>query len=139
MPGRGELEGAYLATDYLVYVEEEFVLKIDEYSPRLRQVYSQFGVSSALHITAWNPCSQYLAAADNERRQYLLLQAVVESKLPYCRGFGRDPMGEWEGEEHLVVFGADKEFAARLARAFEQNAVVWCGESAVPELMWFVH
>lgn len=138
MPSRQDVEDSYKATEYVVYANgNEFVLKVGEYSPSLRSFYDKFGVTSILHITAWNPHSQCLSVEANKQRQALLLQAILDKNLTYCRGFGRDPTGEWAGEEHLVVFDADIDTASQFAQEFEQNAVLWCGPSAIPELLWF--
>lgn len=138
MPSRAEVQAAYEATEYVVFGKDEFVLKVNEYSAPLRLVYNDLGVKSVLHITAWNPFSRLLALEENRQRQALLFQTVTNSGLVFCAGFGRDPTGEWSGEEHLVVFGVDRDYAVRLAGEFEQNAVLWADESAVPELLWLV-
>jgi hypothetical protein len=50
-------------------------------------------------------------------------------------GIGVHPTGEWRGEPSYLVPGLSREAAEELGRQFEQNALIWSGADAVPELL----
>ena len=43
--------------------------------------------------------------------------------------------GEWESEDSFLVLGISLEGAQELGAAYGQNAIVWCGEDAIPKLV----
>ena len=55
--------------------------------------------------------------------------------LPWLRGEGVDPAGDWPGEPSLLVLGLDEAAARALARRFGQNAIVCAAADAVPHLV----
>lgn len=50
-------------------------------------------------------------------------------------GAGEDPDGRWPAEPSYLVLGMDLEAARELGRRYGQNAIVWAGADAVPELL----
>lgn len=72
-------------------------------------------------VTAWNPASRPLSAAENERRQQGLL-AELRGRFQTLPGRGA---GEgWEPEESVLVLGIPKDEAILLGRRFGQLAIV---------------
>ena len=51
------------------------------------------------------------------------------------KALGVDTAGEWPGEESVFVPGLDLERAKSLGVEFGQNAIVWAGPDAVPQLV----
>jgi hypothetical protein len=50
-------------------------------------------------------------------------------------GVGQHPTNGWPGEPSYLVFGLTRSESVELALRLEQNATVWCGADAVPELL----
>ena len=46
-----------------------------------------------------------------------------------------DPTEAWEPELSYLTFGISAEYARRLGSLFRQDAVVWAGEDAIPQLL----
>lgn len=125
---------AYLKTDYCVYGEPPFVLRIGVASKELSALYRQSNTDSAAFITACNPCSRPLAATENTARQADLAAELSQRGLYFLEGEGRHPTDDWVEPSYLVL-GLSLDEAKALGNQFEQNAVVWCGADAVPELV----
>ena len=130
---------AYQGTDYYVSAEPPFVLRIGAASEPLRNLYRQHESNCAAFVTACNPYSQRLDAADNaahqDRLRNELEQRGLTRGLKFFKGEGRQPNGGWPAEPSFLVLGLDLEEAKALGRKHEQNAVVWCGADAVPQLI----
>jgi hypothetical protein len=99
-------------------------IRIGQPCPALDQLLVQHGVRSWAFITAWNPGSRKLDAAENRRRQ-AALQAEVKQRgyTVYCGAGVPDEVG-WEPEESILVVGIDCEEAAKLGRQYGQAAIV---------------
>ena len=126
---------AYQETDYCVFHESPFVLRIGIASESLLALYRQFKTDCAAFITACNPHSQPLEDAANENRQMKLAQELNKRGLKYLNGEGKHPNGNWPAEKSFLVLGIALEQAQALGQQFEQNAVVWCGADAVPAVV----
>lgn len=126
---------AYRATAFHVRGDTPFVLKLDQPSPELAELYRRKGVASAAFLTAWNPRSERCSPQDNKVAQDRLNALLKQRGLDVLPGIGRDPAGEWEGEESCLALGISRDDAQRLGREFEQNAIVWAGPQAIPELI----
>lgn len=129
-----DLIQVYLNADYHVDTEPPFVLKIGMASEPLTQLYQQHGCNCAVYLTACNPFSRNLSAAENEVRQSELAQELTKRGLKFIQGVGQDSQGKWPGEASFLVLGLSLEVSRALARKHEQNAFVWCGRDAVPQL-----
>ena len=126
---------AYLETDYCVFTEAPFALRIGAASEPLAGLYRQHGVNCAAFVTACNPYSQQMDAAANAARQAELESELKQRSLRFLAGEGRHPAGGWPAETSFLVLGISREEAKELGRRYEQNAVAWCGPDAVPELL----
>lgn len=130
-----QLISAYRATAYIVFAEPEFALRIGERSAVLADLLDRTGNSCAAYITAWNPESAACDPAFNAAAQERLAAAVEELDLDYLQGEGRGEIGDWPPEESLLILGCTRSRAKALGHRFKQNAVVWVGADAVPELI----
>nr|WP_281376933.1 DUF3293 domain-containing protein [Deinobacterium chartae] len=83
-------------------------------------------------ITAWNPRSVRLCAADNERRGARLRSDLEARGLP-CHPAGNGE-GEW-AEPGFLVLDLSLRTAAELGERWEQNAVIW-GVGRRAALVW---
>lgn len=123
---------AYLETHYHA---GEVLLQVGQENGLLRMVHGLHGVASSLFITAWNPYSQTLAEEDNQKAQEKLRSVVRDRGWQSLEGHGQHPSNGWPAEPSLLVLGPDLEEANLLGRQFGQNAVVWSGEDAMPQLV----
>lgn len=130
-----QMIAAYEAAEYHVEAEAPFVLRIGQHSDELATLMADKSMASAAFITACNPHGQLLGAADNTTRTNALgaeLERFAPLVLP-ARGV--DPTGRWMDEPGFLALGCPPAIVEALGRRHRQNAVVLCGEDAVPRLV----
>lgn len=130
-----ELVAAYEKTEFRVLEPRAFTLRIGMTSEELKAVYVELGVSKAAFLTAWNPLSQEMSPEANDRAQALLVRKLALDGFVTWNGLGLDPSGDWPGEDSVFVPGISLEQAKTLGCQFHQNAIVWTGEDATPQLV----
>jgi len=129
------LISAYRETEYRVTQGRPFVLRIDEPCAQLSGLYKATHHACAAFITACNPFSRSVSDAENTQRQIELSKELRGRSLMFLEGVGQHPSGDWPGEPSFLVMGLSLEAAKTLGNSFEQNAIVWCGADAVPNLV----
>lgn len=129
-------EPVYRTAHYCVFANPGFVLRIGEQSSPLENFYRQHNVKSAAFITAWNPYGQKIAEADNRERNARLAATIHDTGFAFFPGIGKSPDDKWIGEDSFLVLGITREAAFNIGKQCEQNAIVFCGENAVSELVW---
>ena len=125
---------AYLNAEYVVFAQPEFIMHVDEYSEALHDLLQVKSYCQAAFITADNPFSHALCESQNSVRQAALKQDLQSLGLPFIDGVGTDKHGDWPAEKSFLVFDVDKRTAIKLAVKYEQNAILWIDETAVPQL-----
>jgi len=131
----GELLEAYRQAVYHVAARPPFALRVGQQSVPLMTAHQAHGVECSAFITACNPRSLRLDDEQNVRRQSVLDAALRDTGLCYVDGFGHDHRGHWPGEPSFLVFGLSLHAARGLALQFDQNALLWIGEDAIPQLL----
>jgi hypothetical protein len=126
---------AYETTDFRVLEPREFTLRVGQHSTELHELYAELGVTCAGYLTAWNPFSQEASELENEYAQRQLLRQLSLEGFPALNALGIDPSGDWPGEESVFVPGLSLDRAKLLGSEFGQNAIVWAGSDAVPQLV----
>jgi len=127
---------AYRATAYCVEaIEPPFVLRIGEPSKALQCLYASTGTWCGLFITAFNPYGRRREEAANQSAHRVLGRRLAALTLHVFDGAGRDTLGEWPAEKSFLALGINGDIAAQLGKEFGQDAIVWCGVDAVPELV----
>ncbi|MEM5388606.1 DUF3293 domain-containing protein [Paraburkholderia phymatum] len=126
---------AYLETHYRVHGSMPATLKIGEFNASLAAIHDAHGVRSSAFITACNPFSQLLDDAANTSRQLALARELSQRGLTFIDGVGEHPSNGWRGEPSFLVLRVSVEDAKAFGLQFGQNAVVWCGGDAVPQLV----
>ncbi len=129
------LISAYRATRYRVFSKPDFDLAIGQRSEVLANLYRDHAVTSAAFLTAWNPEGNLQNEAFNRAAFARLRERVASEAVEVIAGFGEDPDGVWAGEESLLALGLGREASCRIGAEFGQNAIVWVGPDAVPELV----
>ena len=126
---------AYRETDYRVLEGLPTTLHVDAVCPQLQLLHDRYQAQCSAFITACNPLGDRLAGPLNAQRQQALLAELSRRKLEALRGIGQHPTNKWPGEPSFLVLGVTRRAARALGRQFEQNAIVWSGLAAVPELI----
>jgi hypothetical protein len=126
---------AYLETDYVVRGEPSVILRIGKVSSELAAIHRLHCVDCSAFLTAFNPFSQPLDEQENDRRHELLMQELKRRSLPGLEGHGSHPDNGWPPEPSVLVPGLSLEASKSLGARFEQNAIVWSGANAVPQLI----
>lgn len=136
MATQGELEAAYRQSRYVVEVPRGSVLlRVGQASPELDLLLESYGATVAALITAANPRSRRLPAAENASRHEQLL-ARLPAGHRVVPTVAQDPRGRWPDEHGILVFGLAPGEAIDLARAFGQYAILWCRAGEPVQLLW---
>ncbi len=122
---------AYQDAHYAVDATPPFVMRIGMRCEAL----AALGSTGSAFITACNPLGETLDDASNALRQQALARTLTERALRWVTGAGRDPAQAWPAEPSFLVLNVSLEEAMALARAQQQNAIVWCGPDKVPQLI----
>lgn len=126
---------AYLKTDYCVFGQVPLVLRVGVKNELLAKLYRQFAASSSAYITACNPHGQLASEKANAAAQARLVKELQRRGLNHVEGAGQHPQGGWPAEPSYLVLGLSLDEAKMLGRKYRQNAIIWCGDDSVPELV----
>lgn len=127
---------AYEATIHKIQINgAPITLWVGQYEPRLLGIYAAYEANCAALITAYNPWGE-------QQGQELNL-ADHQSLGDYLRSFssniltaeGAHPEGTWPPEPGYFVLGMSEDSAIAAGLQFRQDAVVWIGADAVPQLL----
>jgi len=130
---------AYLAAHYRVDAQPPFTLQVGVFSEPLARHFQRHSCDCAAFLTACNPLSEDVGEAGNAARQAALARDLENLGLRLIDGMGLDGQDEgpqkWPGEASFLVFGLSLEASQALGRKYAQNALIWCGQDAVPQLI----
>lgn len=126
---------AYRETEFRVFGDDVMVLKISEKKEELVGLFKVYQSEACAFVTAFNPLGKLLSHEQNSDLQKRLEEEIQFRGLTYIAGEGKHPVGDWPGEPSYLVFDLSLEAAKTLGRKFNQNAIVWCGLDAVPQLV----
>ena len=130
------LINAYKSTNFKVHSDPEFILKIGEFSSGLENLFRAVNLSTGCFITACNPQSVELSDAENKSSQDALYKELKRAGHHIVNGLGSDPSGEWDGEPSFLVLGISLLEAKTVGKKYRQNAIVWCDEKCIPDLVF---
>jgi hypothetical protein len=127
---------AYQATQYRVGTgETAFTLKIGAFSGELKNLYAATEQTCCVFITAYNPFGHQQSADANRFANSQLKEALQALTSRTIVGAGADPSGAWPEEISVLALGIDEATARQLGERFKQDAVVWAGLDATPQLL----
>jgi hypothetical protein len=137
MPTRSDLDAAYRATTYRVFLPGGCCdLRVGALSETLRCWLETAGASQFAILTAQNPGSQPLDEEENRLRQAQLECDLLEAGYEPFVGENVADQGDWPGEESCFVADIALEEALALAAKYGQNALI-CGiADGLPQLVW---
>jgi len=122
---RRALHDAYRATTYRATLDGERVeIRIGERTPRLDALLRARGVTDWAFVTAANPHATRLSEAENEARHVELTRALAAEGFTGFEGESVADDGAWPPERSLLVVGIRESEAVRIARRFDQEAIV---------------
>lgn len=126
---------AYADTNYIVHANSQITLRIGIFIPALSELHKTSGVDCSAFITAWNPFSRAVDDQTNLSRLAMLKQDLLDLDVAFYDGIGQHPSGNWSGEQSFLVLGLSLDASKSLGIRYEQNAILWCGSDATPQLI----
>lgn len=126
---------SYHSAEYHVYFEPNFFLKIGQHNEQLMLLYKKFNQYQSAFITAYNPYSQERTLIQNTSQNSELEEILISMDYQYILGEGVCSDSGWPGEKSFLILGIDLETSKKLGNQFQQNAILWSGKDAVPQLI----
>ena len=127
---------AYLATDYrLGHTAQDIVLSIGEHSERLAALFADSSVNCGAFLTAYNPQGTIQSDAANAQGHAELASKLQELGLQAIEGSGSEKGTKWDPEKSYFALGLALEPSKTIGTHFNQDAIVWVGPDAVPQLI----
>ena len=127
---------AFLGTDYrLGHTPQDIVLTIGQRSERLAALFAGKGLHCGAFITAYNPRGTVQADAANDKAHAQLAAKLAELDLQVIEGSGSEEGTDWPAEKSYFALGLALEPAKAIDIHFDQDAIVWVGPDAVPQLI----
>jgi len=127
---------AYRASDYRIgFTGQAIVLQPGHRSAQVAQLFASHGVSCGAFITAYNPQGAQRSTAENVQAHQQLLTHIDSQGLKCLEGEGSEAGTDWLAEKSCFALGLGRSDAIEIGHLFGQDAIVWVGESAVPELV----
>ena len=125
----------YQETHYCVLGDTPLTLRVGAANPLLGALHKSRRAESSAFLTACNPLSQACDETVNAQRQAALARDLKQRSLHFIEATGQHPSNRWPSEPSFLVFDLSREAAKMLGARLEQNAILWCGADAVPELV----
>ena len=127
---------AYLATDYRIgHTSQDIVLTIGKRSERLAELFAANGVDCGAFLTAYNPQGTVQTDAANDQAHAELAAKLQALRLHAIEGSGSEEGTDWPSEKSYFVLGLALGPAEEIGTHFDQDAIVWVGAEAVPQLI----
>ena len=127
---------AYLATDYrLGHTSQDIVLTIGKRSERLAALFASNGVNCGAFITAYNPRGAVQSDEINNQNHAQLATKLEELEIQAIEGSGSEEGTDWPSEKSYFALGLTLEPAKTIGIHFDQDAIVWIGADAIPQLI----
>ena len=135
---------AYLATSYRIgHTAQDIVLTIGQRSDRLAALFASSDVDCGAFLTAYNPrgtqqsdAANELAHAELAAQLHGLGQGLGQGLgLHAIEGSGSEEGTDWPAEKSYFALGLDLETSKAIGTLFDQDAIVWVGADAVPQLI----
>lgn len=135
---RDRLRAAYEATAYWVEAgpQRRFAIRVGARSADVDALLAAAGVETWAFVTAANPRSVRLSAAENARRMGGLGARLGEHGRAFLPGEGVGDEPGWPAEPSVLVLGIDETAAVALAREFDQHALVVGRRGEPARLVW---
>jgi hypothetical protein len=131
------LHPAYAATDYHVGGPHgRFTLRVGQPQPQLDELLRERQAATWAYLSAHNPGSIIVAAAQNDNQHQKLVSAVAGQDWTYLQGEAVAPDGTWPAEKSVLILGPSQEQAHQLAIQFGQLAFLFGAHGGPVQLIW---
>ena len=140
-PRQAAFEAVYRATMYRAVwlvngTAHRICLRIGEVSADLDAWLDLQGVTCWAYLTAANPGSRALSAAENAARQTALVVRLSAQGWSFLSGESLADDGQWPAESSILVAGLEEAAARALAIEFGQNAFLAGVRGQAARLCW---
>ena len=125
---------AYRATDYRIDIPH-LTMAVGLRSEQIRRLFETKGVICAGFLTAYNPRGTKQTDPENDAAHKLLAAKLASIGVEALEGSGSEPGSDWPAEKSFLALGLSRQDTMNLGLQFQQDAVVWVGETCVPELI----
>lgn len=130
------LIASYLRANYQISAGADSIsLQIEQYSEALAKILIASGQSCAAIISAYNPHSLQLSNEKNLAAHRSLRDFLDCHSYPIIESLNLDPANSWPAEKSFLVPGLDLNTAQTLGQQYDQNAIVWSSNDAIPHLI----
>jgi Protein of unknown function (DUF3293) len=127
---------AYKKTNYIIFNDQnKFAIHIDRYSAPLHALLSDTRNSCAAVITAYNPLGIAQDQLTNQAANKRLFEHANSLGIRIYEGVGVDPEGLWPPEPSFVLLGIDLNGSKLIGKQFQQDAIIFSSDDAVPKLI----
>ncbi len=127
---------AYHSTHYCIQTKAGLItLKIGEYTSNLLTLFKSSSQQCGVVITAFNPYGKLIDHETNQATNKQLGEHLSSLSSMVLEAEGVDPLGIWPSEPSFFALGINRDVARSLGVHYLQDAVVWIGADAVPELV----
>ncbi len=131
---------AYQATSYrLGHTAQDIILTIGQRSDRLAALFASSDVDCGAFLTAYNPRGTQQSDEANDLAHAELaaqLQGLGQGLgLQSIEGSGSEEGTDWPAEKSYFALGLDLEASKAIGTHFDQDAIVWVGADAAPQLI----
>ena len=93
------------------------------------------GVNCGAFLTAYNPQRTIQSNAANAQGHAELASKLQKLGVQTIEGSGSEEGTEWPAEKSYFALGLALELAKAIGTHFDQDAIVWVGPDAVPQLI----
>ena len=129
------LQEAYQQSEYWP-LQPRIQILLGQNQPELETLLIDNNSCFACLITAHNPRSKPLLQNENREKQQKMIRVLESLNLRYLQALSIDPKGKWPDEQQLMVLDCDRELGKKLARQFDQNAIVHIEIDQLTELVF---
>jgi len=127
---------SYLGTNYQIGTGHDSIsLQINQYSESLARLLTASKYPCAAIISAYNPFSQLLSDKENQALHEPLMHCLSNCSYAMIESLNTDSAEVWPAEKSFFVLGLDLNTSKSLGQRFNQNAIVWIDNDAIPRLI----
>jgi hypothetical protein len=127
---------AYRATDYrLGHTDQDIILAVGLRSCRLAVLFAAKEVNCGAFLTAYNPRGAIQPDDANNQAHAELAAKLEQLGLQAIEGSGSEEGTDWPSEKSYFALGLSLDKAKEIGIFFNQDAIVWAGPDAVPQLI----
>ena len=114
-----------MRASYTVLSTKPFTFKIGEVSQPLLYIHQSHNCESSAFVTAYNPLGVLTPEVGNIVAQNEFEAHLINKKIIFIQGVGRDKVGSWSSEQSVLILGVKIKEEKVIGVDCRQNAIVW--------------